>query len=299
VSAKHWAWVWEHSRAEGGTLLVALALADAVNHLSGDNECWPKQVKLSKYTRLSTRQVQRAVKELQALGEISVERHKNGNRYVMLMPTPTSGDILSPTPTSSLNPTPTSSLNPTPTSSSYVEPEVEPEREPESIQRIFSEWASLQGHKETFLSPARRRSVQKLLNEEPDADVLIQALRNFAAYAKQRGRDRWEISDAFSTFKGRDADGKPVFGDLRSRINWLLEIGNSSAQRSTAQIEQRMRDVGLAPARGYRWLEDLRYTLSAAHRPERQRGEEARRQLESYGFSIVELDQPPYARLSW
>lgn len=86
MSVKHMAWVWEHSKAEGGALLVALALADSVNHLDESDECWPKREVLARRVRLSESQVSRCLNELEELGEIERQRTQHGNRYRLLMP---------------------------------------------------------------------------------------------------------------------------------------------------------------------------------------------------------------------
>lgn len=86
MSVKHSAWAWEHSRAEGGALLVLLALSDSVNHLDGSDECWPKREVLARRVRLTESHVSRCLAELEELGEIERARTQTGNRYRLLMP---------------------------------------------------------------------------------------------------------------------------------------------------------------------------------------------------------------------
>jgi hypothetical protein len=294
MSVKHIAWVWEHSRAEGGTLLVALALADSVNHLDGSDECWPKRELLARRVRLSERRVSDCLSELERLGEVERIRTRRGNRYRVLMP---DGKSFPEEAGCTSDEQPTAHPDEQPTALPYVEPEVRTGREPEHTAEVFdlfSAWQRLTEQPEALLSPARGRAIKKLLTEEPDAAVLGEALENFAAYAKRRNRAKWEITDAFSTFKGRDAENKPVFSDLRTRINWLLSIkAEANAHRSTEEIEQQMRNVGLDPEKGLSWLQDVRI-----HRG-RERGQEARKRLEDYGFAIVDSEERPYARLDW
>ena len=71
MSIRVMSWVWEHSAAEGIELLVLLAIAD---HASDDgSDAWPSVETLAKKTRVSPRTVQRAVRSLEARGELSVK----------------------------------------------------------------------------------------------------------------------------------------------------------------------------------------------------------------------------------
>lgn len=68
--------VLHHSRSSGTTLNVAIGIA---NH-DGDGGAWPAIETLMKYARKSERTVQRALEELQALGEIVVHYNAGGDR---------------------------------------------------------------------------------------------------------------------------------------------------------------------------------------------------------------------------
>ena len=78
--------VWDQSQAEGGTLLVLLALADFSDH---EGTSWPSIPVLAKKSRLSERQVQYALQSLRRMGELRVVRHgapvgrpdRKANRY--------------------------------------------------------------------------------------------------------------------------------------------------------------------------------------------------------------------------
>lgn len=83
-----------HSRAKGTTLVILLGIA---NH-SGDGGAWPSVGTLMKYGRCSRTQVQRAVAELERLGEIRrhvqaggdhrIASHERPNRYDFLLQCP-------------------------------------------------------------------------------------------------------------------------------------------------------------------------------------------------------------------
>jgi len=61
--------VWEHSAHKGTTLLVLLSLADQAND---EGWCWPSIGTIAAKSRMSERQVQRAIQSLAASGEIEI-----------------------------------------------------------------------------------------------------------------------------------------------------------------------------------------------------------------------------------
>ena len=79
MSAGATKWVWSNSRASNGSLIVMLAIADEC----GEGEFTEMSIaELTKKTRLSDRAVRMAVKDLEALGELSVEDRPGGvGRY--------------------------------------------------------------------------------------------------------------------------------------------------------------------------------------------------------------------------
>lgn len=87
--------VWEWSNSEGTDLLVMLALADFCDD---EGECYPGIARISRKCRVSERSVQRSVKTLCSMGELSVDQHKGvqtkggaTNRFYV---TPKGGDKL-------------------------------------------------------------------------------------------------------------------------------------------------------------------------------------------------------------
>ena len=66
--------VWKHSRAYSGYLLVLLAIAD---HADDDGQAYPSIAGLAHKSRMTERQVHRAVTWLLELGELRVE-YKQG-----------------------------------------------------------------------------------------------------------------------------------------------------------------------------------------------------------------------------
>ncbi len=64
-------WVWERSRSKGTARLVLLALAERANRAG---ECYPGVDDLARRARVDRRNVQKAIRQLVELGELSVDR---------------------------------------------------------------------------------------------------------------------------------------------------------------------------------------------------------------------------------
>ncbi|MEM6623903.1 MAG: helix-turn-helix domain-containing protein [Pseudomonadota bacterium] len=86
MSIKCMTWVWEHSTAKNATLLVELAIADFADD---DGRAFPSHAKLAAKARIQPRSVSRAIRELQAMGELAIEHQGNGrgnqSHFVLLM----------------------------------------------------------------------------------------------------------------------------------------------------------------------------------------------------------------------
>jgi hypothetical protein len=67
VSVKVVSAVWEHSRTEGVTRLIFIALADHCDH---DGLAWPSIERVAEKCRVSVRTVQRAYKDIELMGEM-------------------------------------------------------------------------------------------------------------------------------------------------------------------------------------------------------------------------------------
>lgn len=63
--------VWEHSRAQGSSLLLLLAIAD---HADDAGSAYPGVTKLAAKSRMSERNTQYGLKRLQASGELEIKR---------------------------------------------------------------------------------------------------------------------------------------------------------------------------------------------------------------------------------
>jgi hypothetical protein len=66
-------WVWEHSQARHGALIVLLKIADGMRTEAG--WYWPSVKELCEKTKLTERAVRTAIGELEILGELEVQRN--------------------------------------------------------------------------------------------------------------------------------------------------------------------------------------------------------------------------------
>lgn len=99
MSIRVMSWVWEHSRAAGIDRLVLLAIADAAN--DDGQQAWPSGETLARKTGVNLRTVQRSVRRLVELGEVSVKTNagKGGtNVYRVHLATQTPGTAPPPRP---------------------------------------------------------------------------------------------------------------------------------------------------------------------------------------------------------
>lgn len=94
--------VWERSRATEGALLVNLAMADFA-HDDGTG-VYPSVHTLAQKARLSDRQVQRILRQLESLGEIEVAAIGGGRRHTSRYTLTPGGDRMSPFPRPTVTP---------------------------------------------------------------------------------------------------------------------------------------------------------------------------------------------------
>jgi hypothetical protein len=77
ISVEATRWVWTESKSERSARLVLLSIAA---HCNDDGNCWPGLDTICSHSKLSKNSVLKAIEELVALGEISVERGGRGAR---------------------------------------------------------------------------------------------------------------------------------------------------------------------------------------------------------------------------
>lgn len=91
MSVRVMSWVWESSRSEGIDRLVLLAIADSAADHGGDS--WPSIATLAGKAKVDGRTVQRAIRRLVELGELTVKSNagKNGVNVYRVMTHPRRG----------------------------------------------------------------------------------------------------------------------------------------------------------------------------------------------------------------
>ena len=177
--------VWAESKAEGGSLLVMLALADWCNE---DGMCWPSIPKLAEKARLSERQTQYVLRGLESQGEISVDRSAGGRNkrstYYL-----TCGETVQFAPETMQTVQfaaetvqfATQTVQPTaPALIRQIDPSTEP---PEDIYALVS----LRGFKESY-SAASERVRDKLLAAVKGWDLEVEAVKVADWIDRHRGR---------------------------------------------------------------------------------------------------------------
>lgn len=90
MSVEHLAAVLHHSQAKGTARLVLLGIA---NH-AGDGGAWPSVATLAKYAGVTPRNVQKALRGLQELGEVRVYTQQGGLPFTSDQHRPNRYDVL-------------------------------------------------------------------------------------------------------------------------------------------------------------------------------------------------------------
>jgi DNA-binding transcriptional regulator YhcF (GntR family) len=71
MSIKVMAWLWDNATVEGTALLMLLAIAD---HANDEGQCFPSVATLARKVRVSERQAQRLILQLEQAGAIDIDR---------------------------------------------------------------------------------------------------------------------------------------------------------------------------------------------------------------------------------
>jgi hypothetical protein len=86
--------VWKHSQAKGSERLVLLCIAD---HINGDGIAWPSMQTIANETKVSHRQVRRAIELLEEnLKELEIVTKGNGRGVSTVYRLSIKGDMVSP-----------------------------------------------------------------------------------------------------------------------------------------------------------------------------------------------------------
>jgi len=99
MSVQAMSWVFDHSKAKSGSLVVLLCIA---NHAHADGRgAWPSIQTLARESRLSDRQVQHCIRQLEKSGELKTEKGAGPNGTNLYSLPLFRGEIFSPPPTGS------------------------------------------------------------------------------------------------------------------------------------------------------------------------------------------------------
>jgi hypothetical protein len=305
--------VWEESEHSGGKLLVLLALADAAND---EGICWPSIATLALKSRMSERNVQRLLRELELSGEIKtytggfLEGKRRANTYHVLPQgrqnvTPdesgAEGDNLGTervTPTSP-QPSKEPSLEPSSKPSSDGDaaatlPGMEPPpdesgaSEDDVASDIFKLWQSVCDRQDADYSPARQRAAKKAARESSDLDEWAQIIKGFKIFRERKSerdgaKPKLEFTEIVATHPGS--------GDLRSRLEFFKEQDDGTVHHDTVPSLLHDRITR-------RQVQVVEMFQQPDSRAVRERGEEAQRWLRENAGLVPVYDEQD-GRVTW
>jgi hypothetical protein len=154
--------------------------------------------------------------------------------------------------------------------------------EREAIQRIWDYWIEISGKKQRFDSKRERmiRSALRMgFDEEDIKRALLGLWRNPWHHGENEQRKVYlEIRYALRGIGDESDDTR-----IEKAISWAAIYAPDKPSMPEYKVS--------------RLLEDIRYTCSLPHRPERARGEAAFRELRAGGFEIDMLEKAPWARI--
>lgn len=282
-------YVWEHSPSKGGRLLVLLALGDRAND---DFVCWPGVKELAKKSRLSTRQVERVLKELHKDGEIEYPPNRPTKDSPVRIrqnvgPTRASGDDDARV-----------EADPTRASDPPVEPSGEPSKEPSTRERVGLEvqevWAAyLQATGKTGLelNDKRRKIIEnglKVAIAEDQAGRLAKCKRAV-------------VGLSLSPHHNGENESGTQYLDIRYALKGIRDESDDERIERMAAIAAQQgvsaANAKVDPARVERRLEDIRSNRSSGGTWEPERARRAAEDLQAWGFTVVLLEEAPWAKL--
>jgi hypothetical protein len=226
MSVQATTWVWAHSKATVGTLLVALAIADAAN-TEGENSCQSVST-IAAMTRLSERAVQYAIAWLLAEGELEWVGVNHYYRNTRIYRFPLMG--ADSAPTLSLN-----GIGGVQSATERGEPQcTQPQRDNPKEQNLLSATPT-----EEVSEPTKR--TQTLA---PESFVITPHLRDWWA-----SKNRPDIDLRGETEKFLDwhrVNGKRRVDWTRAWQNWMNRVADRQPSRAqqTANHQPNMSDGG-------------------------------------------------------
>lgn len=153
--------------------------------------------------------------------------------------------------------------------------------EREAVQRIWAYYLELIPSRRVFDAKRERiiRNALRLVGEEATKRALLGLSRS--PWHKGDNPDRKIYLELRHALKGKGDESDDE--RIEKAISWAAIHAPKAARMDPDKVQ--------------RYLEDVRYTLSLTHRPERQRAVEAYRKLRAAGFKVTPLERAPWARL--
>lgn len=151
----------------------------------------------------------------------------------------------------------------------------------EAVVRVWDYWIEISGKKQKLDAKRERiiRNAVNLVGEDGTKLALLGLTRSPHHRGENEQRKKYmEIRYALRGI-GDESDDERI----EKAITWAAVHAPGQSLLSQAQVD--------------RYLDDVRYTLSLPHKPERARAEDSYRKLVAAGFKLVQLDRAPWARL--
>jgi hypothetical protein len=154
--------------------------------------------------------------------------------------------------------------------------------EKESIKRIWDYWIEISGKKQRFDSK-RERMIRNALRAEFDEEDIKLALLGLWRNPWHQGQNEQRKQYLEIRYALRGIGDESDDTRIEKAMTWAAIYAPDTPSMPEYKVS--------------RLLEDVRYTLSLPHRPERQRAETAFRELRAAGFTIEMLEKAPWARI--
>lgn len=150
-----------------------------------------------------------------------------------------------------------------------------------AVERVWDHWLRITGKRQRLDSKRERfiRNALALVGEEATMLALTGLSRSPHHLGQNEQRKSYmEIRYALKGL-GDESDDERI----EKAITWAAQYAPEATEVEPEVVQ--------------RWLEDVRYTLSLEHRPERERAKQSHRKLVAAGFRVVRLDKAPWARI--
>lgn len=290
--------VWRNSPSSGGRLLVLLALADRAND---EGICWPGVKELSNKARLGPRQVERVLKELERDGEIESPEGKPSKKtpYRIRQNVGHQNDPTSGSDSSS----PVTGSRVIDDGTPIQEPSVDPSKEPpvDNRNEIEIKTEAYKRHLEDEVQQVWAAYLQAT-GKKPKLDD--KRRKHIANALKIAGLEKCKLAVVGLTHSPHhrgENDTGTTYLDIRYALKGIKDESDEERIEKMAALADlpgpAAAVAGVDPVRVERRLEAVRANRSSGGFFEPGRAAQAQKDLEAWGFTLVELNKPPWVRL--